>query len=89
MRYTITGWQGLNSKEVGNVPYFTTSQIDEAVNAGKSADVVVYFIGTISGEGGDRTSLSFDEADLNAISELSKVNPNVIVGNVKSFVAGG
>jgi len=77
--HIITGWQGLNSRTDGDIPYFETKQSDDAVEAAQKAEAVVYFIGTISGEGNDRGSLSFDQKDLGLISAIAKVNKNVIV----------
>ena len=80
LSHIITGWQGLKSRTGGDIPYFETTQSDDAVEAAKNAEAVVYFIATISGEGSDRGSLSFDQKDLNLISAIAKVNKNVVVG---------
>ena len=83
LSYVISGLQGLNARAGGNISYFNTAQIYDAVSAAQFVDAVVYFIGTDSGEGSDRGSLSFAQLDIDLISALAAVNKNVVVGNYK------
>lgn len=77
--YVVTGLEGLSKRSGSDAQYFKTSDSDAAVNAAKNVDAVVYFVGVLSGEGNDRTTLSLSGPDLSLISELAKVNKNVIV----------
>eukprot|EP00494_Astrolonche_serrata_P005170 UN05186 len=50
------------------------------MNNAKTADVVIYFVGTDSTEGEDRTTLDLPKKDTDLISSIGKtVNKNIIV----------
>jgi beta-glucosidase len=63
----------------GSVSYNNGSNIAQAVALAAAADVAIVFVGTTSGEGRDRESLSLAPEMDELIAAVAKVNPNTIV----------
>jgi beta-glucosidase len=63
----------------GTVSYNNGSDIAQAVALAASADVAIVFVGTKSGEGRDRESLSLLPQMDELVAAVAKVNPNTVV----------
>merc|ERR1712228_817536 len=62
-----------------NVTYADGSNVGDAVNKAKGADVAIVFMSTSSKEGGDRANLDFPNDQTNVVNAVIAAQPNTIV----------
>jgi len=62
-----------------NVTYADGSNVGDAVNKAKGADVAIVFMSTSSSEGGDRANLDFPNDQTNVVNAVIAAQPNTIV----------